>query len=354
MIKPLFPVIMYVVVPYCLLLWRSWCTGGGKRIVLFRIHNSVAMQRRRDVQPPNRRTYEIMTNILKNKQTVSSKKTQPEKYAAFCRIKRHKLKYGPIYDPVQSTHVQCLNDGKRILPCEEDIVSIANVYRNKFKGFGARKLFYKIREHYLGIGLSKIQATINNDKRQRKIHLVFENKPKLKPVQSSTVMGTLQIDLVDIKAKFSELRTDKFRYVSVLEDIFTRYNWLRPLKSKEPIGVVEHCYDIFKVYGAPNVIQTDRGREFYGEFKRMCDKLGIEARKSRAHHPESQGKVGVYACLSLSKLMEYPTFSVNPQTASGGLRGPGTHSKLPVRFNIHHISTLLSVFLKNIVLNIPL
>ena len=48
------------------------------------------------------------------------------------------------------------------------------------------------------------------------------------------------------------------------------------------------------------------------------------------------------------------TSHLNPQTASGGLRGSGTHSKLPLRFNFHHVSTLLSAFLKNIVLNTPL
>ena len=48
------------------------------------------------------------------------------------------------------------------------------------------------------------------------------------------------------------------------------------------------------------------------------------------------------------------SYTFNPQTASGGLRGPGTHPKLPVRFNFRYISTLLLVFLKNIVWNIPL
>ena len=42
----------------------------------------------------------------------------------------------------------------------------------------------------------------------------------------------------------------------------------------------------------------------------------------------------------------------NPQTTNGVPRGPDTHSKLP--FNFHPITTMLSVFLENIVLNIPL
>ena len=44
----------------------------------------------------------------------------------------------------------------------------------------------------------------------------------------------------------------------------------------------------------------------------------------------------------------------NPQTANGGLRGPGTHSKLTVPFNFHQISPMLDAFLENVVLNIPL
>ena len=37
-------------------------------------------------------------------------------------------------------------------------------------------------------------------------------------------MGTVQIDLVDIKTKFPGLVIDQYRYVSVLEVIFMRYN----------------------------------------------------------------------------------------------------------------------------------
>ena len=47
------------------------------------------------------------------------------------------------------------------------------------------------------------------------------------------------------------------------------------------------------------------------------------------------------------------TKEANPQTANWGLRGPHTHSKLPMPFNFHQITTMLSVFLENIVLNIP-
>ena len=57
---------------------------------------------------------------------------------------------------------------------------------------------------------------------------------------------------------------------------------------------------------------------------------------------------------NLQVTINFNNFFFYPQMANGGLRGPGTHSKLPVPFNFHQISTMLLVFLENIVLNNPL
>ena len=184
-----------------------------------------------------------------------------------------------------------MNDGSRVLPCTDEIVSLVKTYRRKYFGFAARKLYHKIREHYIGITEETIQRIINADPDQRMVHSTFQNKPTLKPVESSTVMGTIQIDLVDIKTKFPGLAIEQYRYVSVLEDIFTRYNWLRPLPNKKADGVVEHCYEIFRLFGAPETLQSDRGGEFMASFVGMCSKLGIKMVKSRPRHPQSQGKV---------------------------------------------------------------
>lgn len=41
------------------------------------------------------------------------------------------------------------------------------------------------------------------------------------------------MDLIDLGAG----RDSRFRYILVYIDLFTRYVWLRPLATKEPLGV---------------------------------------------------------------------------------------------------------------------
>ena len=130
-------------------------------------------------------------------------------------------------------------------------------YRSKYLGFGARKIYYKINESFIGITENHIQTIINADPDQRRVHAMFENVDPLKPVEASAVLNIIQTDKVDIKAKFSKLRTDEYRYVLVLEGVLSRYQWRRVLTTKEADGVALECLQIFRVFGAPKVLQSD-------------------------------------------------------------------------------------------------
>ena len=55
--------------------------------------------------------------------------------------------------------------------------------------------------------------------------------------------------------------------------------------------VCHHLECIFREHGTPTIIQTDQGTEFKGMFDELCSKRNIRRIRSRAYHPESQGKV---------------------------------------------------------------
>ncbi|CAF4867854.1 unnamed protein product [Rotaria sp. Silwood1] len=55
--------------------------------------------------------------------------------------------------------------------------------------------------------------------------------------------------------------------------------------------VCDHLELIFCEHGTPTIIQTDQGTEFQGLFDELCLKRNIKHIRSRAYHPESQGKV---------------------------------------------------------------
>lgn len=100
-----------------------------------------------------------------------------------------------------------------------------------------------------------------------------------------------QIDLVDMKKQKIAHKGKTYRYVLSLLDVFSRFHWLYPLTSKHSANVARELKNIYTIHGTPRILQSDRGKEFYGETKRFCEQKKIILIKSRAYHPQSQGKV---------------------------------------------------------------
>ncbi|MEL6930966.1 MAG: DDE-type integrase/transposase/recombinase, partial [Cyanobacteria bacterium J06600_6] len=70
-----------------------------------------------------------------------------------------------------------------------------------------------------------------------------------------------QADLADVSliANFNQ----GYRYILTVIDLFSRYAWARPLKSKRGDEVAKAFKEIFIEGRIPKRIQTDQGREFY-------------------------------------------------------------------------------------------
>ena len=85
-----------------------------------------------------------------------------------------------------------------------------------------------------------------------------------------------QADLVEMQ-HFSRENAGH-RYLLTVIDIFSRYAYARPLKSKSGPDVALALESIFKENGVtPRLLQTDQGLEFYNQHVRnVLDKYGIE------------------------------------------------------------------------------
>lgn len=79
----------------------------------------------------------------------------------------------------------------------------------------------------------------------------------------------------------------------VYQDHFTKFIQLRPLKSKCAVEVAAALIDIFSIFGVPQILQSDNGREFRNQIvtalKTMWPDLNLV--HGRARHPQSQGSV---------------------------------------------------------------
>ena len=91
-------------------------------------------------------------------------------------------------------------------------------------------------------------------------------KPKLKRyvrrrVYASGVDAIWTADLVDVHRYARQNKG--YKYILVVLDVFSRYAWARPLKSKFGVQVAPAFEDIFRGGRKPTKLWTDKGTEFY-------------------------------------------------------------------------------------------
>jgi hypothetical protein len=67
-------------------------------------------------------------------------------------------------------------------------------------------------------------------------------------------------DLMDMSSTTKD--NNGIRYILVLIDVFSRYLWCRPLKTKRGIELVTALQSVLKEGRQPEVLRTDRGSEF--------------------------------------------------------------------------------------------
>ena len=82
-------------------------------------------------------------------------------------------------------------------------------------------------------------------------------------------------DLVEVQplAKYNR----GIRYLLTVLDVLSKYAWVKPLKAKIGVALVQAFDKILKQGRQPNRLQTDRGKEFYNRtFQRWLEDQGIK------------------------------------------------------------------------------
>ena len=67
-----------------------------------------------------------------------------------------------------------------------------------------------------------------------------------------------QVDLIDMQSQAD----GEFKWILVYQDHLTKIVQLRATKSKRAAEVAYHLLDIFCIFGAPAILQSDNRREF--------------------------------------------------------------------------------------------
>lgn len=111
----------------------------------------------------------------------------------------------------------------------------------------------------------------------------------VRPILTKEFASRGQVDLIDMQS----MAQNSFKWIMVYQDHLTKFVVLRPLTCKRAAAVAHQLLDIFLLFGAPSILQSDNGSEFTAEviteLKEMWPSLVMVHGKPR--HPQSQGSV---------------------------------------------------------------
>ncbi|CAF1072263.1 unnamed protein product [Didymodactylos carnosus] len=98
-----------------------------------------------------------------------------------------------------------------------------------------------------------------------------------------------QVDLIDFQSK----PDGEYKFLMNYQDHFNKFTVLRPLKNKTAVEVGRELVNIFSLFGAPTILQSDNGREFVNHIIDSLAELwpGLKIVHEKPRHPQSQGSV---------------------------------------------------------------
>lgn len=188
----------------------------------------------------------------------------------------------PSHDPVYYTHMDDMYD----------IIKRAHLAT----GHGGRdKMLKALTVKYANITSDAIElykSLCIECLKKRKRHAI--KGVVVRPILSRDYGSRGQVDLIDMQS----MPSGQYKWIMVYQDHLTKYCVLRPLSTKRAAEVAYQLMDIFLLFGAPQILQSDNGSEFTAsvitELKLLWPDLLMVHGKPR--HPQSQGSVERLNC----------------------------------------------------------
>lgn len=128
---------------------------------------------------------------------------------------------------------------------------------------GPHKLYEVVKEEGKHkIGLAKIQRWLHTIP-SYSLHKPVRRKFKRLKVIVTGLRDQYEADLADMQKL--KRYNDDYTFLLVVIDVFSRFLWVEPLKSKNEQDVVNGFRKIFQRAPKPRRLRTDRGKEFTGQ-----------------------------------------------------------------------------------------
>ncbi|XP_050312883.1 KRAB-A domain-containing protein 2-like [Anthonomus grandis grandis] len=109
----------------------------------------------------------------------------------------------------------------------------------------------------------------------------------VKPMVFSEMNSRCQVDLIDMQSHPDR----EYKFIMVYQDHLTKFVQIRPLTSKRAEEVAKSLVDIFCIFGAPSILQSDNGWEFANHvIEELCTIWsGLKIVHGKPRHSQSQG-----------------------------------------------------------------
>jgi transposase InsO family protein len=132
----------------------------------------------------------------------------------------------------------------------------------------------------------------------------MKNK-RVKAIITKNRGDRIQIDLIIMKSMKNE--NNQFKYILTVIDLFSKYAWAIPLRSKKGDVVAKAIETLIHVNGIkPKIIQSDNGAEFKNKwFDDLCKDFNTKQVFSLPYAPQSQGQVERFNGILKNKLKQY-------------------------------------------------
>ena len=150
--------------------------------------------------------------------------------------------------------------------------TIKRKYENPAIGYSSVRDTY-VQANKINLGIRYVDVKEYLDKLQhRQTQFKYSG---YNPFVSPHPLFESEVHLIDLTSKAEE--NDGYRYCMVCIDNFTKYAWGVPIKTKQPVDVVNAIQEIFNKIGIPKQLYSDQEGAFTNaEFIRLMDKHKIQ------------------------------------------------------------------------------
>ncbi|KAJ8335463.1 hypothetical protein SKAU_G00388050 [Synaphobranchus kaupii] len=174
---------------------------------------------------------------------------------------------------------------KRVILTEEERMEVLTEAHAGH--FGARRMQEKIGSRfYWRVITQDTLDWVSTCIACQKFEKVKTEAPELKPIKPVSPWYMIDVDLIGPFKASSKGN----RYCLTATDFFTKWVEAIPIKEKMAVATSQALMDMFYTHGAPEVVLTDQGREFWNKVNQtLFENFGVKHRITSAYHPQTNG-----------------------------------------------------------------